>query len=202
MSTHVAGDLSELPESGGDSRVLTFWGTLAFIVLEGMGFLLTYGIFLYVAWLHPEWPLGYPPQNPTWATIFTVILVVSLVPNWMVMKACHKHDNRALQWLLVLMSLIGIATLVVRWFEFQSLSIHWDTNAYGSMLWVFLGLHTLHLITDVVDTLVMTAIFFTGHVPLKRFNDADENALYWVFVVVAWLPLYGLLYFTPYLGGG
>jgi heme/copper-type cytochrome/quinol oxidase subunit 3 len=202
MKTRVAADFSELEYSGYDSRVVTWWGTLAFIALEGMGFLLIYGIFLYVAWLNPEWPLGYPQQNPFWSTMFTAVLIISLVPNAMVISRCRAQDNRALRWLLVLMCLIGVATLVIRWFEFQSLDLHWDDNAYGSMLWVFLGLHTVHLLTDVVDTFVMTALFFTGHVPQKRFMDADENALYWVFVVVAWLPLYGLLYWSPLLGSG
>ena len=39
----------------------------------------------------------------------------------------------------------------------------WDQNAYGSIVWVLLGLHTTHLLTDVGDTLVLTALMFTRH---------------------------------------
>ncbi|HZY68986.1 MAG TPA: cytochrome C oxidase subunit III [Devosia sp.] len=202
MKTHPALDLSNIEQHGFDHRVVTWWGTLAFMALEGMGFLLCYGIFLYVAWLNPQWPLGYPPQPLFWSTLFTVVMVVSLWPNAIIMKFTKRKDNGKLRWLLVLMSLIGLALLGVRWFEFSTLTLRWDTNAYGSMLWAFLGLHTLHLATDVVDTIVMTALYFTGHVPEKRFTDADENALYWGFVVAGWLPLYGLLYWAPRLGGG
>jgi cytochrome c oxidase subunit III len=201
VKTHVAADLSNLDQHGEDSRVVTWWGELAFMALEGMGFLLCYGIFLYVAWLNPQWPVGFPPQPLFWTNVFTAVMLLSLIPNAIVMRLTKAKNNAPLRWLLVLMSLVGLALLVVRWFEYGALTLRWDANAYGSMLWVFLGLHTLHLATDVVDTIVMTALFFTGHVPQKRFTDADENALYWAFVVAGWLPFYLLLYWAPRLGG-
>ena len=202
MKTRPVADFSSLPQSGFDHRVVTWWGTVAFMTLEGMGFVLSYGVFLYIAWLNPQWPVGFPPQPLLWSTIFTLVLVVSLVPNWMILRRTKQKDNATLKWLLVLMSVIGLATLVIRYFEFAALTLRWDTNVYGSVLWALLGLHTLHLATDVTDTIVMTAMYFTRHVPEKRFTDADENAMYWVFVVVGWLPLYALLYWAPRIGGG
>lgn len=202
MKTRIVVDLSNLEESGSDHRVPTWWGTVGFMALEGMGFLLAYAVFLYVAWLNPQWPLGFPPQPLFWSTTMTLVVVMSLLPNWLVMRFAKQKNNGACRALLVLMSLVGVATLVIRWFEIWALTLRWDQNVYGSVLWTLLGLHTLHLATDVVDTMVMTALFFTGHVPRKRFNDADENAMYWVFVVVGWLPLYAMLYWAPRLGGG
>jgi heme/copper-type cytochrome/quinol oxidase subunit 3 len=58
-------------------------------------------------------------------------------------------------------------------------------------------LHTVHLITDLVDTLVLTALMFTKHAKGRRFVDVAENALYWNFVVLAWLPIFAVLYFAP-----
>jgi len=201
-TTRIAADLSGLEHTGFGHRVVTWWGTLAFMALEGTGFVLTYGVFLYIASLNRQWPLGFSPQPLFWSTAFTLLLLLSLIPNWLVMRQAKRHHNPSLRWLLVLMSLIGLATLLVRYFEFAALTMRWDTNAYGSVLWALLGLHTLHIATDATDTIVMTAMYFTGHVPEKRFTDADENALYWVFVVVGWLPLYALLYWAPRLGAG
>ena len=200
--TRIVADLSGLEHTGFGHRVVTWCGTLAYMSLEGMGFLLSYGVFLYIAFLNPQWPLGFPPQTLFWSTAFTLLLLVSLNPNWFVLRQAKAHDNASLRWLLVLMSLISLLALAVRYFEFAALTIRWDSNAYGSALWVLLGLHTLHIATEATDTIVMTAMFFTGHEPEKRFTDADENALYWIFVVVGWLPLYALLYWAPRLGGG
>jgi hypothetical protein len=46
---------------------------------------------------------------------------------------------------LIIMSLLGIAPLIVRVFEFPAMHIAWDQNAYGSIVWVMLGLHTTHI---------------------------------------------------------
>jgi cytochrome c oxidase subunit I+III len=62
-----------------------------------------------------------------------------------------------------------------------------------------MGLHTFHLVTDVVDTAVLTALMFTAHVEPRRFVDVNENALYWDFVVLGWLPVYFTIYFAPRL---
>jgi heme/copper-type cytochrome/quinol oxidase subunit 3 len=66
-------------------------------------------------------------------------------------------------------------------------------------VWLIHGLHTTHLVTDVVDTVVLTALMFTRHAHGKRFSDVEDNAVYWDFVVLSWLPIYLLLYWFPRL---
>jgi heme/copper-type cytochrome/quinol oxidase subunit 3 len=58
-------------------------------------------------------------------------------------------------------------------------------------------LHTTHLVTDAWDTGVLAVLSFTGPFESKRFVDVSENALYWIFVVLSWLPIYGVLYWVP-----
>ena len=102
---------------------------------------------------------------------------------------------------LVVMSLAGILPLVVRAFEFPALKILWDANAYGSIVWILLGLHTTHLLTDLGDTLVLTALMFTRHGRTgRRFSDVHDNAFYWDFVVLSWIPIYLLIYWAPRFG--
>jgi heme/copper-type cytochrome/quinol oxidase subunit 3 len=102
---------------------------------------------------------------------------------------------------LVLMSLLGIVPLIVRAFEFPALRVRWDADAYGSIVWLLLGLHTTHLLTDAGDTLVLTALMFTRHGENpRRFSDTSDNAFYWDFVVLSWLPIYFVLYWLPRLG--
>jgi heme/copper-type cytochrome/quinol oxidase subunit 3 len=61
-----------------------------------------------------------------------------------------------------------------------------------------MGLHITHLLTDWVETLVLTALLFTPQlVEGKRFVDAEENASYWYFVVITWIPIYLVLYWAP-----
>ena len=62
---------------------------------------------------------------------------------------------------------------------------------------MIMGLHTLHLVTDAYDTLVLNVLVFTGPLEGKRFGDVSENALYWFFVVASWLPLYAVIHGAP-----
>src|SRR5690348_13431507 len=52
----AARDVSSLPTNAFGSRSLTWWGTLAFMSLEGMGFALAIASYLYLMVLAPKWP--------------------------------------------------------------------------------------------------------------------------------------------------
>ncbi|MER9894855.1 cytochrome c oxidase subunit 3 [Mesorhizobium sp. M0119] len=200
MKQRPAADLSKLPTFGIGPRSPTWWGTLAFMALEGTGFALAAGTYLYLAYLSPKWPLGVPPPNHWPGTIVTLLLLASVVPNHILNRYTEACAMVPVRIGLIVMSLLGIAPLVVRWFEFPALNIYWDTNAYGSMLWVLLGLHTTHLITDVGDTLVLTVLMFTRHGHSgRRFGDVGDNVFYWDFVVATWIPIYLLIYWMPRL---
>ena len=189
-------DLSGLPDYGFGSRMTPFWGTLGFMALEGVGFALASGSYLYLVWLNPQWPLADKPPDLFWATLLTLVFLVSLWPNHIAKKNAKREDLSRVRGDLVLMSFIALVVLVVRAFEFGTLNIRWDQNAYGSIVWVLLGLHTAHLLTDAIDTFVLTALMFTRHGHGKRFSDVEDNAFYWDFVVLSWLPIYGLIYWV------
>jgi cytochrome c oxidase subunit III len=93
----------------------------------------------------------------------------------------------------------AVAFNIVRAFEFAHLNVSWDHDAYGSIVWLMLGFHTTHIITDLLDSTVLTVLMFTGPVEEHRFVDVEENAVYWYFVVLAWLPIYGVIYWAPRL---
>jgi heme/copper-type cytochrome/quinol oxidase subunit 3 len=103
----------------------------------------------------------------------------------------------AFRLLLVVMSIVGVVLIGIRIMEFAVLPVRWDRNAYASFVWVLLGLHGTHVLTDVVDTVVVTVLMFTRHGRGKRFSDVEDNAFYWYFVVLSWLPLYVVLYWVP-----
>ncbi|MFE1599576.1 cytochrome c oxidase subunit 3 [Methylobacterium sp. ID0610] len=200
MKERAVLDVSRLPLHGMGSASVTWWGTLGFMLLEGTGFALVVAIYLYLYGLAPEWPLGAPLPDLGPGTWLTGILLASLVPNSLVNRWAGQEDLRKVRIGILIMTAFGIAPLVVRIYEFPALHVWWDANAYGSITWVMLGLHTTHLITDLADTLVLAAIMFSRHGRNKRrFGDVQDNALYWTFVVLTWLPLYACLYWVPRL---
>src|SRR4051794_35767150 len=83
MTMRIVADLSELPTSGFGSKSPVWWGTLAFIALEGTGFVLTIAMYLYLAAINPSWPLNAAVPDLLPGTVVTLLLLVSLVPNHM-----------------------------------------------------------------------------------------------------------------------
>ena len=199
MKQRPVKDVSALPTYAFGPRMTMWWGTLGFCLLEGTGFALAVGGYLYLAFINPQWPLSAPAPGLLWSGLLTAIIVASLWPNLWTQKAAKAEDLRRVRIGLVIMSLIGIVLVGVRVMEFTALHVRWDQNAYGSIVWMLLGLHTTHILTDVADTIVVTVLMFTRHGQGKRFSDVEDNAFYWNFVVGSWLPIYLLLYWSPRL---
>ena len=190
----TAADVSRLPTYGFGSTSPIWWGTLGFIAIEGTGFVLAAGAFLYLAYVNDGFPLGAAPPGLLPGIAQTVLLLLSVLPNLWLDRAARREDLRLVQLGLVLMSAIGLAACAIRVFEFPALNIRWDANAYGSLQWLLLGLHTTHIVTDLLDTIVLTVLFFTGPLDGKRYADVSENSFYWYFVVAAWIPIYLVIY--------
>jgi cytochrome c oxidase subunit 3 len=197
MRERVVLDLARLPSHGMQSASVTWWGTLAFMLIEGTGFALLIAVYLYLMSLASTWPIDAPPPELRPGTLITLIFLASVVPNYLVSRWAEQQDLRKVRIGIVVMSILGVLPLIVRVFEFQALKIGWDTNAYGSVIWMLLGLHTTHLITDLVETSLLAALMFTHHAHNpRRFGDVQDNAMYWNFVVASWLPIYGCIYWA------
>ncbi|MBW8816180.1 MAG: cytochrome c oxidase subunit 3 [Caulobacterales bacterium] len=201
MKARVVGDVSMLPDGAFGSRTPIWWGLICFILIEGGGFALACGAYFFLMSHTEPWPPSrFPPDLPA-GIAFTALLLLSEIPNVFTKRAEKAQDERATQLGLIAASFVGALLLAIRWFEFHSLNVRWDDNAYGSIVWALLFLHTVHLITDWADTVVLAVFTFTHEVDTNRFSDVADNSLYWHFVVIAWLPIYALIYWVPRLAG-
>lgn len=192
-------DVSGLPTHAFSYRSLTWWGIIAFMVIEGTFFALSVAAYFFLMSQEQEWaPRPWEPPGLLAGTLFTIVLLLSEIPNTMIKKAAQAYDLAAAQKLLFVMTAIGVLLFVIRAFEFNSLHVLWYDNAYGSIIWTLLFLHTTHVVTDWGDTFVLWRLMKTPHgEDPRRFVDVDENALYWRFVWLTWLPIYVLIYWVP-----
>jgi heme/copper-type cytochrome/quinol oxidase subunit 3 len=192
-------DVSQLPTYGFGSTSPIWWGTLGFVALEGTGFALAGGAYLYLRQVNDLWPPGVAPPSHWPGTVMLIVLLASLWPNILAERAARDEDLPKVRLWLVVMCVIGFVAIAIRAWEFAHMNVRWDSNAYGSIVWFILALHATHVITDVGDTLVLAALMFTRHAHGKRFSDVSDNAFYWYFVVASWIPLYALIYGVPRL---
>jgi cytochrome c oxidase subunit 3 len=190
-------DVRHLPSFGFGHRSLMWWGTVGLIAIESTVFAIAIGAYLYLMTRSSHWPPAELPPDPGWATLNTGLMIVSLLPAYLAKRAAEALDLPSARRWVTVSSVAAVLVLALRVFEFPSLNCAWDGSAYGSAVWMIMGLHTLHLVTDAYDTLVLNVLLFTGPLEGKRFADVSENALYWFFVVASWLPLYAVIHGTP-----
>jgi cytochrome c oxidase subunit 3 len=190
-------DTATLPDHAFGHHGLIWWGTTGFMVIEGSMFVLTLIAYYYLRLRVPEWPPSVLNPSLPAGVAGTLILLASCIPNYLAKAAAEKYDLRRVRIWMVVCIAFAVAAVIARTSEFFALNTSWDTNAYGSITWVLLGLHTSHLVTDLLDTAVLTAIVYTTKVDGPRFVDVSENAMYWYFVVGSWIPIYLTIYWAP-----
>ena len=194
-------DVADLPTHKFGPSSLTWWGIIGFMVIEGAFFALAFAAYFFLMGHEQGWPPeGRQPPNLLWGTLFLVVMLISEVPNSMIKKAARERDVPAIRALMPVIIGVGALLLVIRGFEFNNLNCRWTDDAYSSIVWTLLFLHTTHIITDWYDTVVLAMLMRT---PLayegRRLVDTDENCLYWRYVWLLWLPIYLLIYWVPRL---
>jgi heme/copper-type cytochrome/quinol oxidase subunit 3 len=99
--------------------------------------------------------------------------------------------------MLVAATLAGLMLFGVRIFEFQALNTSWDSNAYGSIAWAILAFHGSLLLMDVLETGGLALVYLFGKPQRKHYVHASENAIYWGFTTLSWVPLYVIVFWGP-----
>lgn len=193
-------DASRLPTTLFSHRSLAWWGTLGFMAIEGTTLFIAVVAYFYLSRNFQTWPPEHTMRpSVLWPTVQLLILLVSLIPTVLAQRAAYRIDLAKLRLWLLVMLLLEIASVVVRWQEFLSLNVRWDSNAYGSAAWTVVGLHSTLLLADLFETGVLLAILFSNRVLDRHYSDATDVAFYWYFLVATWIPLYVIVYLSPRL---
>ena len=190
-------DVAVLPRTVFGHQGLIWWDTAGFMVIEGSMFVMVIIVYFYLRLQVTEWPPSLPNPDLSYGTANLLLVFVSLIPAVIAKKKAEAFDLGGVRLWLGILVAFGIVALVLRAFEYTALNCRWDDNAYGSIVWVLLSLHTTHVATDVADSAVLLTLAFTGPNSKKRFVDYSENSLYWYFIVAWWVPIYLTIYFMP-----
>jgi heme/copper-type cytochrome/quinol oxidase subunit 3 len=189
-------DVSGLPCVAFGHRNTTWLANVFYMAIEGMMFALMFAAYLYLRTRSTDWPPGHLPPALKYGAVNAVVFLVSIIPAWVVRKRAPEGNRRVVRNGLLLLTLFALAATILRIFEFTALNCRWSDDAYSSTIWVLIGMHTGHLLTELIETLVLLAIAFTPKMEGTRLADAAINSDYWYFVVVTGLMVDLLIYGT------
>jgi cytochrome c oxidase subunit III len=198
----VSGETGHIDKLG---KKMGMWFFLFTEILFFGGMFLLYSIYRYK--YSQDFHSGAAEENIILGTINTFILLTSSFTIALAVAAVKKGKNIPSSLLQGATILMGIAFLVIKYFEWSAkinLGIYPDSPvllklAKGEILffglyYVMTGLHGLHVLVGVV--VISFMLYFTRRETINRENYArlENTGLYWHFVDIVWIYLYPLFY--------
>jgi len=91
--------------------------------------------------------------------------------------------------------------LALRAYQWSRFPFSWSSDAHGSIVWSILFLHTLDVVADLIMTAVLIIVVARGMVGGKQRIGVHVDSVLWYFLVGIWIPMYAVIYWSPYLIG-
>lgn len=124
-----------------------------------------------------------------------IIVLSSFSLHWAYLSA-KKDDLASLRIGMVITSILGFAFLIGQWYSWIALvdkDVFFVGNPAGSFLYVFTGLHALHLISGVIFLIIVLISSFRYQVHSKNLDTMEMCVTYWHFLGGLWLYLFMFL---------
>ncbi|MGY6521012.1 MAG: cytochrome c oxidase subunit 3 [Mongoliitalea sp.] len=124
-----------------------------------------------------------------------IIVLSSLTLHWAYLSA-KKDELSAVKTGMVITSILGVAFLVSQWYSWVALvdrDVYFVGNPAGSFLYIFTGLHAIHLISGVIFLIIVLISSFNYKVHSKNMISLEMCMNYWHFLGGLWLYLFMFL---------
>ncbi len=124
------------------------------------------------------------------------IVVVSSIFLQYAYSAAKKDNLGGLRAGISLAVLFGIAFLVGQWYSWVALvdeNVFFVGNPSGSFLYVFTGLHAVHLISGVIFLIIVLISTYRYKVHSQSMDTLEMATTFWHFLAALWLYLFMFL---------
>jgi cytochrome c oxidase subunit III len=124
-----------------------------------------------------------------------VIILSSLVFHWAFVSA-KKDELNKVKIGMIATTILGFVFLVMQWYSWVALvdrDVYFVGNPAGSFLYIFTGLHAIHLISGVIFLIIVLISSFKYQVHSKNMTALEMCLTYWHFLGGLWLYLFMFL---------
>jgi len=199
-------DVAGLPAVGFDTKAPIWWGNALLLMIETAMFGILVALYLNVIQNTSPFP---PPRvdrlpvlydsspDLTLPVIGLIVLLASLVPGIWLDISARRRNAAGMTIGLAITLTFNIAAFVIRYYEFDSLHFKWNDNAYGSILWILLGMHLFHIIVMGCEDTYLLAWALIKGIDEKHALDLTVTAVYWYWIVAIWVLLFPMIYILP-----
>ena len=190
-----------------------FTGTLAMIwFISGLAMLFGAGLIGYIMIrMNRSDTIGIGTLHlPGMLWLSTALVIVASITIQLAVTAIQREQQDRLRAWLVVTLLVGLAFVVVQWPSLASLIgqhqvelARFDaaggrpagaiSNPLFGLIFVYIVIHAAHVLGGIIQLLVVTRGAFLGKYDHEYYNPVKHTAMYWHFLDVVWLIMFGLM---------
>lgn len=170
-------------------------GLLIFLVSESLMF---GGLFATYLILRSD-ALNWPPEGVEVELLLPAINTIILVSSSFVIHqgdaAIKKGNVGGLRLWFLLTAAMGAIFLAGQAYEYLTLGYGLSSNIFANCFYVMTGFHGLHVLVGIL--LILGVVWRSrrpGHYNASKHTGAEMAEIYWHFVDIIWIILFGLLY--------
>jgi cytochrome c oxidase subunit III len=123
----------------------------------------------------------------------TGVLIASSISMHAALIAAKKDQFNALRLSISITFVLGLLFLVMQyygWAQLVEMNVYFVGNPSGSFVYVFSGLHGLHLVSGLVVLLVALVAAFRLRINAKALTQIKICSTYWHFLDALWVYLF------------
>ena len=173
-------------------------GTIVWLSSELMFFAALFAMYFSIRAAAPQlWAERTEVLNIPYATVFTVILVLSSVTCQLGVFAAEKGDVFALRRWFTITFVMGLIFVLGQANEYRNLvgeGIKINGDGYGSMFYLTTGFHGLHVTGGLIAFIVYMIRTTMGRFTPAQATSAIVVSYYWHFVDIVWIALFAMIY--------
>ncbi|WP_158858446.1 cytochrome c oxidase subunit 3 [Lunatibacter salilacus] len=124
-----------------------------------------------------------------------VIILSSISLHWAYLSA-KKDSLDQLRIALLVTAILGVTFLIGQWYSWVALvdqDVYFVGNPAGSFLYVFTGLHAIHLISGVIFLIIVLISSLRFKIHSQNMAQMEMCTTYWHFLGGLWLYLFMFL---------
>jgi heme/copper-type cytochrome/quinol oxidase subunit 3 len=179
-----------------------WWGVGTLVATEAALFAYLLFSYYYTGATSPHgWLLESSPDLKL-ALPNTALLLLSSVAAWVGERGVlSRRRTQALSGFGAAF-FMGAVFVFVQWVEWRAKAFDIGTSSYASLYFLTTGFHIAHVIAGLAVLAFLFVWTALDYFSPRRRLVVSAGVLYWHFVDVVWLFVFGTYYITPYLGFG
>lgn len=132
----------------------------------------------------------------------TIVILISSITMFLASRAAKQSQFKKQRLFLSVTAILGIAFFALQLYAFSVL-VHMgvyfiNNNASQSFIYVFVGMHLLHIVAGVVMLFYTLSGSFKNMGQAKNVYRMEFASIFWHFVDIIWIYLYVFLLLNQY----